>query len=195
MLLEQSTGFLTGSVYSDPSLVKMFRAESRPASIKNVVAVKAHPNVKLFGAEKLRNTFGPSAPLVLVVRDPYRTLWSEGQRRITKSLKKKGYVSEGSAHTKKLQQDFLATPRGWKKWEELAFKLGADYLQMWKGYEDMIKGGSPYVLIPFEDLQSPDRQAGALEKILEFIGNGWDTQRVKCAFKLGENKEIRRGRA
>jgi hypothetical protein len=192
MLLEQSTGFLTGSVYNDPSLNSMFRAESRPASIKNVVAVKAHPNVKLFGAEKLRRTFGDAPPLVLVVRDPYRTLWSEGQRRITRTLKKKGQTSAGAAHTHKLQTQFLASKRGWAKWEELAFKLGADYLQMWKDYADMIKGGSPFVLVAFEDLQNAETQAEALERILDFIGAGWDRKRVSCAFELGDNSEIRR---
>jgi len=192
MLLEQATGWLTGSVYNDPSLKRMFRAEGMFAR-RDLVAVKVHPNVKNWNAARVQTTFGAAPPLILVVRDPFRAIWSEGQRRITRFLRRSGRAEgQGASHTQSLTRAWLGDERNWAKWVALATRMAADYYDMWVGYETLIDAGSPYVFIAYEDLTEVPSRHGALQRMIAFIGDAFEEQRVGCAFDSAENKNIRR---
>lgn len=194
-LLEHATGYLTGSVYNDPSLKKMFRAEGK-SKTSAVVAIKAHPNVKGWDADRLKSRFGPNASLILVVRDPYRSFWSEGQRRITRSLRKKalqaGVKLDGTAHAMQVTKKHLTANQNWMKWKGLAMKLADDYTQMWRSYKAMIRGGSDHVFIAYEDLKTKETREHALSTMLDFVGEGFDAAKIKCAFHAAENGSIHR---
>ena len=192
MLLEQATGWLTGSVYNDPSLKRIFKAEGMHGR-RDLVAIKVHPNVKGYDAERVQNTFGATTPMILVVRDPFRAIWSEGQRRITRSLRHiHNFLGKGGIHTLSLTRNWLSNKNNWGKWVQLAKRMATDYHAMWMHYDTLIQRGAPHVFIPYEDLTDETRRHGALDDMLQFIGHGFDQKRVQCAFDSAENKAIRR---
>lgn len=195
MVLEQATGFATGSVYQDPSLKKIFKAEGA-FTRRDLIAVKAHPNIKAWSASKLQHTFGAKAPLLLVVRDPLRAIWSECQRRITRALAKRRRPGRrpagGAMHTMKLAQSWLLEPGNWIRWAGLAHKLAADYTRMWVDYKAHIAGGAPHLFVEYERLADRRARDGALRAMLGWLGSGWDKRKVECAFDAAEDDRIRR---
>jgi hypothetical protein len=189
MLIEQATGFLTGSVYNDPALRSIFIGEGRKNS--NVIAIKAHPNVAGWDASKLLQSFQPKVPLMLIVRDPFKCMWSEGQRRM--SRRRKQITREaGSVHTMQVTKKQLLNKENWVRWLALVIKLAEDYTKMWTSYETVIAAGSDYIFIPFERLTDPAQQGQTLHEMIAFLGSGFPAGREACAFVTSEHDKIRR---
>eukprot|EP00039_Didymoeca_costata_P013773 m.214511 g.214511 ORF g.214511 m.214511 type:complete len:826 (-) comp15869_c1_seq1:1829-4306(-) len=192
MLLEQGTGWMTGSVYQDSALKRIFRGEGLFGR-RDLVAIKAHPNVK-FGAKRIMGYFGKSPPLILVVRDPFKAIWAEAQRRLVK-VSRKWHPSHGGTHVMTLQTTWLQKEENWKLWTDLALRLAEEYVQMWTDYKTLINAGSKKVFVPFEALTDPSKQHTALQRMLAFIGDNFNNSRVKCAFLSSNLSTIRRSRS
>ena len=95
MAIEFSTGFYSGSIYGDPTLLPLLPGEGRCDG--SVIAVKAHPtHLDSFdivaaddGAMRLNTTRKPQyakcarlrfASAIAVIRDPYLSIWAEYKR-------------------------------------------------------------------------------------------------------------------
>lgn len=124
LLIEYSTGVYSGSVYSDMQLVPTLPGEVECS--KHVSVVKAHPHTHsardlLDG--KLKSDFNKCArghvnrfdKVVLLIRDPFDSIWSEYQRRV--SSNHVGTIS-------KVEFD-------WVRWIVNAGYLSYQYLRMW----------------------------------------------------------------
>jgi hypothetical protein len=189
MLLEQATGFSTGSVYNDPSLKKIFKSEGRQ---NNVIAIKAHPNVGGWSGARVLKSFKARPPLMLVVRDPFRCIWSEGQRRMSRSKKRKTKGVTGNVHSMQVTREQLLNPPNWSKWLALAAKLADDYTAMWASYEMIIASGSDHIFVTFEKLTDPAQQGDTLKTMIDFIGTGFSDEKRRCAFVASNHDQIKR---
>lgn len=81
-LIEQATGYATGSVYNDKSLLKKFKGENAWPSQKQSIVVKAHvwPRITNF----LNETGQVSVPgCIFILRNPKDSLLAEYTRRLT----------------------------------------------------------------------------------------------------------------
>ena len=192
LLLESATGFLTGSVYNDQSLKKTI-LKGEGAMGPKVITTKAHPTRWTFS--KLKRRFGSRFPAIFLVRDPFRMLWSEGQRRMMRdlgtrrpSLKKKSVLG---THQLKLTRDDLS--KYWSKWESLAKTLAEDYVNMWATeYTSVVSGGGDYIFLDFEELTDRGTRHDALQNVVDFLGDGFNPDRVRCAFDASSSEGAHR---
>lgn len=78
-LIEQSTGFLTGSIYSEAGIVKSLKGELENPADNNTIAVKAH-SLGSFIKKKLQ-----IAGCVVILRNPKDAILSDFTRRTHKN--------------------------------------------------------------------------------------------------------------
>lgn len=94
LLIEHSTNILTGSVYNDAKLLKALPGEFK--CNYEVSVVKVHPHTHPFeglrtgkfnsDAEKCKKgKIKGFQKAILLIRDPFDSIWSEYQRRVTQS--------------------------------------------------------------------------------------------------------------
>ncbi|XP_042210449.1 WSCD family member AAEL009094-like [Homarus americanus] len=140
-LLQQATGYYSGSVYKDYALMKNgFPAES--VSNGSVVVVKTHE----WGPE-MRKTFGRA---ILVMRDPYLAIQAEFNRQSG------GHI--GHAQPDKYTRD------GGRYWEKFVTNKALAWMNTTL---DWLKFDRPLHLVFYEDLL--DNLPEEMRRILEFL--------------------------
>lgn len=190
LLIEYSTGIYTGSVYDDSSLL-----EPLPGEFKcnwQVSAVKVHPHTHHF-AELRGGTFGSDnnkcnkgnvrrfERVIIVLRDPFDSIWSEFQRRITQS------------HVSGVRKNRF----NWHRWQANAASLAHAYFDMWEiehmGIERQLKP-EDILYIRYEDLKNKEKRVEAMRKIAVFLRFPADVpdERLECAFVLADNRQAHR---
>jgi len=192
LLIEYSTGILTGSVYNDRSLLEELPGEFTCSW--TVSAVKVHPHTHPF--EPLRSGgFGSDdnkcnrggvkrfERAVLLIRDPYDSIWSEYQRRLTQS-----HVS-----------GVFKAGFDWHRWQANAASLANMYHEMWAvqhtGIQRHFKP-EDYIFVSYERLKDRATRTGELARILAFLRIQPQQQvtqeQLECAFVLAESKRAHR---
>jgi hypothetical protein len=182
LLIEHATGYLSGSVYGDLSLLEHFPGEYMCS--KEVALIKAHPTTHDY-RELERGFFNHRCKTinrfdkaVMIVRNPYDAIWSDHNRKITRS------------HVGKiLEKDFKK-----KEWVINAKRLANKYKIMWtESYTPFMKQyPNGYLIIKYEDLMNPDLQIGLLEKIMQFMGHESSSEKMQCAFYLANHPSVKR---
>lgn len=230
LLIDWSTGIYTGSFYDDKDLLRILPGESR--CDKSVSAIKAHPHINSFesilagdlppkcstllrskkassdhnSGNKDMHVTTPNPfifdKVILLIRDPYDSIWSEFQRR------KSGSHVRGVRNTIKMQ----------KSWTAVYKELAEKYVDMMtKDYPAITNGSSienrnnvvgergqapsntqiKSLTIRYEDLRNPSLAVKVLQEIIEFIFppsfglvGGWEhdmERKLRCAFVLADN--------
>eukprot|EP01038_Epipyxis_sp_PR26KG_P016023 gene16023-21749_t len=194
MLIEYTTGIYSGSVYTDSTLL-----EALPGEIScslNVSVVKVHPTTHSFESLRLGNF--PSDDnykcnrggikefrrAILLLRNPYDSIWSEYQRRVTES------------HVKCIKKESF----DWHRWQANAAALSNNYYDMWHiHYVNITKFFHPnnVLYLKYEDLKRKATRIHALRKVANFLevnfSNSFvDRERLECAFILGESEKAHR---
>mmetsp|Transcript_1582 Transcript_1582/g.2527 ORF Transcript_1582/g.2527 Transcript_1582/m.2527 type:complete len:308 (-) Transcript_1582:111-1034(-) len=183
LLIEHATGYLSGSVYGDLSLVPALPGEF--LCNKEVSIIKAHPTTHDFSIVE-RGNLGHRCRIhhfnkaVMVVRNPYDAIWSDHNRKITRS------------HVGKiLEKDFDR-----KAWFLNANRLARKYKAMWTDSYTPFMRRYPngYIIVKYEDLIHPEYQLAELKKIMDFMGYDISDKRMQCAFFLANNPTVKRPR-
>lgn len=191
MLLEAATGYLTGAVYNDRSLKTILKGEG--VHTAKVIVTKAHPTRWTYN--KLQKYYGPKFAAVLLVRDPYRMLWSEGQRRLLKTAAaRKFHHHHGDpvgVHTARMSKAYLK--QNMATWEALALSLVNDYVRMWtEEYTRLAAAGGNVTFLDFDLLTRPAAREAELRRVLNFLGSGWRSTSASCAFEAETSKGAHR---
>lgn len=189
LLIEHATGIYTGSVYNDDSLLKALPGEFTCSW--TVSAVKVHPHTHHFN-ELRAGTFGSDnnkcnkgsvkrfERAILLLRDPFDSIWSEFQRRVSQShvsgVRKAGF--------------------NWHRWQANAANLAHAYADTWSiehmGIERHFKP-EDILYLRYEDLKNEAKRVEALQKLVQFLRfPSQDKQKLECAFVLAENKAAHR---
>lgn len=186
-LIEFSTGIFSGSIYDDHSLRGILPAELECSNRQSVI--KAHPNH--FHFQQLyegpfpvgfrdkcnRGNVHKFTRAILLIRNPYDTIWSEFERRHSKShnsgiLKSSFDKSFWYKSLKQLTLQFVTT------WEE-------DY-----SYIENVLAKADYMYVKYESLRDPLQRITTLRTIVTFLQLSSETvsdNRLDCSFKLSEN--------
>jgi hypothetical protein len=116
---------------------------------------------------------------VLLIRDPFDSIWSEYQRRLTQS----------HVHgIKRFNFD-------WSRWQANAASLSNNYAQMWKQqYMGIEKKFKKYdiLYIKYEDLKRKSTRVATLESVVNFLGISASLEKLECAFLLAESTKAHR---
>ena len=131
MLIEYATGVYSGAVYSDMKLAKVLPGEVECS--QHVSVVKAHPHTH--AAQGLltgrfesdfnkcsRGNVKKFDKVILLIRDPFDSIWSEYQRRLSTS-------HVGAIPKKNFD---------WVRWIVNAGYLSYQYLEMWEKHHAYI---------------------------------------------------------
>ena len=192
LLIEFATGIYSGSIYNDKSLFDIMPGEYTCSW--RVSVIKVHPHTH--GYKSGENPFGLGQHFksdndkcvkgnvlkfkraVFLIRDPYDSIWSEFQRRVSKS-----HVS-----------GILKSEFHWEQWYANAGNLAHRYLEMWKHYGDMTQdyGIHNIIFVRYEDLRNISLRVATLRKVVDFLHVPTTDERVSCAFNLSENKGAHR---
>ena len=181
LMIEHATGYYSGSVYGDESLLEAFPGEY--ICSPEVVVIKAHPTTHTFqdlerGDYNHRCTIHHIEKAILILRNPFDAIWSDHNRKITRS------------HVGKiLEKDFNR-----KEWVTNAKRLAYKYSEMWPiSYQPFIrKHPTGYLLIKYEELIDPKIQIEKLESIMNFLKISFTSERLKCAFYLANHPTVHR---
>lgn len=198
LLIEHATGVYTGSVYNDASLLQALPGEF--TCDWRVSAVKVHPHTHEFSrlngasggfnsdANKCKRGNIPRFErAVLLIRDPFDSIWSEFQRRVTQS------------HV----EGILKSTFNWPRWQANAANLAHQYLTMWEvHYMGIERAYRPedVLYIRYEDLKDKDRRIHALNQLVTFLKLPVSTaasiaperEQLECAFVLADNERAHR---
>ncbi len=217
LLIEYTTGIFSGAVYNDASLLEALPGEFTCNYAVSVV--KVHPHTH--GFEELRlGTFNSDngkckkgkvngfRRAILLIRNPFDSIWSEYQRRVSKS------------HVTGIDRAGF----DWHRWQANAASLSHMYHEMWalhhSGIEKHFRPGEPLpfirsyntalfsdcvtasaafdtedvLYIKYEDLK--DRASGAnieaMRKVADFLKTPASVEKLQCAFVLAENRDAHR---
>jgi hypothetical protein len=195
LLLEYSTGIVTGSIYNDIYLKSLFPGEI--SCVNRQAVVRAHPDdvhltssrnglhVKIefigYDAKCLRGKANRFEKFLVIIRDPYRALWSEYQRRVTL-----GAHNEGIEQSKFNQS-------AWE--EDLLEKSALEYAVQWpRIYKEIFRDTTrSFIIVQYEHLANPNTRIATLKKLVDFLQLGVISEdRLKCAFFLAENPIVKR---
>ncbi len=119
---------------------------------------------------------------IILLRDPFDSIWSEYQRRVSKShvqgIPKRGF--------------------NWHRWQANAAALGNSYFRTWEyehsGIERELKP-EDYIYLKYEDLKDKQKRVSVLKDILKFLRydeHAANDERIECAFILAENRQAHR---
>eukprot|EP01059_Diplonema_ambulator_P006866 TRINITY_DN16444_c0_g1_i1.p1 TRINITY_DN16444_c0_g1~~TRINITY_DN16444_c0_g1_i1.p1 ORF type:complete len:300 (+),score=64.69 TRINITY_DN16444_c0_g1_i1:354-1253(+) len=172
LLVEQSTGLLTGSMYHKDEIMKeVFKGETHCDN--TVIGIKSHKKVP-----KRCQAVEGTGRVALLVRHPMRTFFAEYSRKISTAKNRhidgidrdKFNMTNFTVVVKKMASEWvtqipvrLATPRG-----------------------------ATYHILRFEDLTHPKRGPPSLRSLLAFLDVCASLPSVKCAYKHSNNPAIRR---
>ena len=194
LLIEYSTGVLSGSVYNDPTLKTLFPGEFFCNTRESVIKIHPHThpwervkksiyiisdrNKCKDGQVKINNKS------IHLVRDPFSAIFSEYQRLWTRSHT--GIISESRFNT--------------SSWERAAARLAHAFNDMMKkdytGIEEFL-GKKNVLYVKYEDLKNTTTRVDTLRKIVEYVGI-WtkDTdqkdERLECAFVNAAKIRVKR---
>jgi hypothetical protein len=193
LLIEYGSGIYTGSVYNDDKLLTALPGEF--TCNWQVSAVKAHPHTHrasdllsghyLSDNDKCRKgNIQRFERFVLLIRDPFDSIWSEFQRRVSQS------------HVAGIPKDSFS----WHRWQANAMNLAHAYFDMWKLDHEVIERQLPsssYLYVKYEDLKDKGNRHQALEKIVSFLrlpstssmSSKFLMKRLECAFLLADNRQ------
>jgi hypothetical protein len=183
LLIEYGTGILTGSMYNDGSLVKILPGELH--CDRTVSVIKCHPFHYPFTRLKTGSVYRKcmSARLrfftraILVIRNPYDSIWSDYQRYVTESHVGKILLSEYN-HSKYIPYVKL---------------LSTKYMEMVEfDYPDIIEdfGNDDIFFTKYEDLINPSKQLTILHDMVAFLKYPTTMDRLKCAIILSERAQV-----
>ena len=223
MLLDFSTGYYTGSIYGDPSLLPLLPGEGR--CDRAVVAVKAHPThidsldfvpVAGGGALQLNTTRKPQylkcAELrfnaaILVIRDPYRSIWAEYKRYVNwkEVVANRPAVRASSSCRQALRSQplhsgaLLRACFSEAHFHEHAYHLARSWKHMWYHYgrfKGMRASGARVLELSYEELVQPEKRLPALRAMVGFLRLGAlahvADDALECSFRLADNPHIHR---
>jgi len=158
-LIEEYTGYYTGSVYHDGKLYRGgFKGEKEEWREGRVVITKTHT---------FRPEYDPLTDAVILIRNPYDCFLSEFNR-----------ITSGSDHTGKASNaDFMDA-----KWVERDFpKLASRWLRL---YTNLLKSGNDILPIIYEEMKADPKME--MKKIVKFLDVHTDYEsKYDCLF--GDN--------
>ena len=189
LLIEYATGIYTGSVYNDKSLLHALPGEF--TCNKQVSVIKIHPHTHTFeslrtgrfqsdarkcqrgGIDKIRRA-------ILLIRDPFDSIWSEFQRRITQS------------HVGGIQKSNF----NWPRWQANAASLSHQYNIMWAIHHTGIEkhfSKENILYIKYEDLKNKSTRVDTMQRVVDFLGIASPSrEQLECSFLLADNRETHR---
>lgn len=189
LLIEYGTGIYSGSVYNDQTLLHSLPGEF--TCNWQVSVIKIHPHTHPFeglrtgvfnsdankckrgGVDKIRRA-------ILLIRDPYDSIWSEFQRRITQS-----HVG-----------GVLKANFNWPRWQANAAALSHAYNLMWAVHHAGIEkhfAEKDILYLKYEDLKNKATRVDTLMKVAKFLAISHPTrEQLECAFALADNRETHR---
>jgi len=191
LLIEYGTGIYSGSVYNDNALMDALPAEF--TCNWKVSVIKVHPTTHAFKDLKnggfrsdggLKCTKGKVLTFkraVLLIRNPFDSIWSEFQRRVSKS-------HVGGIDTKAFD---------WSQWQAHAASLASDYKQMWTVQYTGIEHPSGYakediIYIKYEDLKNETTRVQEMQKLADFLGILVTPEQLACSFVLASRNTTHR---
>jgi hypothetical protein len=199
LLIEHATGVYTGSVYNDQSLLEALPGEF--TCNWQVSAVKVHPHTHTFAdlysgrfhSDNNKCTRGGVMKFeraILLIRNPFDSIWSEYQRRVTQS------------HV----EGILRKTFDWSRWQANAAHLSHKYNEMWrehyKGIEKRFTKEN-ILYLRYEDLKNKATRVETLRSVAKFLRISLtnmkhieaeiaNNERFECAFVLAENTQAHR---
>ena len=213
LLLDHSTGIYSGSIYGDSSLLPLLPGEGR--CDRSVIAVKAHPPhidssdilPTRSGAFRLNVSRKPQyvkcASLrfdaaIIVVRDPYRSIWAEYKRYVNwkEVVAGQAPASPSGACREALRAQplhsggLLKTCFNESHFHHHAQHLARAWKHTWFHYNRFRAMPNARLLqLTYEELLEPRRRAAVLRSVLEFLGLGWrlSDDAIACASALAEH--------
>lgn len=199
LIIEFMTGFYTGSIDRyDVELTHLFPGE-RACGIRMSV-IRGHPGSfaldddglvyisdkferKKCARPGLVTTF---PKIVLLTRDPYRSIFADFQRRLTNNHT--GAVSN-------LTVSNNPGPKVQSKWYAIALEESQYFAQHWNRFVyPMLQKYQPHrvMVLRYEALTNPQMRYGELERLMQFMGYNYSTTRARCAFSLSETPSVHR---
>lgn len=203
LLIEFATGYYTGSVYDDKTLLKALPGEWTCSS--QVVMVKIHPHTHPIGAiekgqpDRKCKSLKPFDRGVLLIRDPFDSIWSEYQRRKTQS------------HVGKIQRSKFSK----EDWVKNAESLALQFKKMWftsyrkfieqhpnpnqnpnqnqnqnTNTDDEALAQMAYIVPRYEEMKDDRTKFDILRSVVAFLGFSPEDipdERVYCAFLLSSH--------
>ena len=180
-----SAGHYSGSVYGDESLLAEMPGDYECS--RRVPIIKAHPTTHDFNDlrrgrlnQRLCKTIHHFDKAIMVIRNPYDAIWSDHNRKITRS------------HVGKIKR--INFDR--KVWVKNAQRLALKYQAMWsKSYDPFTqakKVGEHFLIIKYEDLINPELQQHILGQILQLLQYNSTPQQIQCAFYLANHPKVQR---
>ena len=188
LLIEYATGIYSGSVYNDKSLLEVLPGEFTCNFQVSVIKVHphTHPGIELvdgtFNSDDhkcMRSNLRKFERALLLVRDPFDSIWSEYQRRFTQN------------HVLGIKNSTF----DWYRWTANAANLATGYFEMWAYHYAAIERRlrqSDILFLRYEDLKSRDKRVDALRKITDFLHVKASDERLECAFIQAENPQAHR---
>ena len=190
LLIEYGTGIYTGSVYNDKTL-----REPLPGEFTcdwSVSVVKAHPHTHSiepllglggkFNSDQqkcFRGGVHKFERAILLIRNPFDSIWSEYQRRLTQS------------HTGGIHRNGF----DWVRWQANAATLSHLYYEMNnRHYSTIFKklNKANVLVIKYEDLYNKTTRVETLDKVIRFLKVRPSKDRLECAFLLSQSKKALR---
>lgn len=183
LLIEFATGIYSGSVYNDRTLLEALPGEF--TCDWSVSVIKVHPHTHNaaallhggFNSDNMKCKRGRVQKFqkaVLLIRDPYDSIWSEFQRRLTQS------------HVAGIPTSYF----DWYRWQANAANLAYKYWEMWQLQYTAIEQELPrenVLYIKYEDLKNKDTRVNAMHDVAKFLGVDSTPEQLDCAFILAEN--------
>jgi hypothetical protein len=184
LLVEYATGTYTGSSFDEDRALKRLLPGTRYCDF-TVSMAKMHPNDTNFTriitgdlpGKCLKGGIEYFDKAILVIRNPYDAIWSEHQRRLTKS------------HTGSLEEYSF----DWGAWFYNANELSGSYQAMVDYDYSMAEstfGSDGILYIRYEDLLDKGKRLQQLEKMTRFLGYSPSSEQLKCAFIQAENPMV-----
>jgi len=214
LLIEYATGYYTGSIYGDESLIDIFPGE--PYCGRRMVGIKAHPgqlwmpkinvakavvdlNVKSFRRRCHRGLIYGFERILLVTRDPWKSMWAEYSRRISSMI-----ISNNNNNSKILlnhNKSITIDIYNHKVWLQQAMMQVLGEKEFWNHQFIDINDSftsKHLAIFRYEDLLDNNKRINTLRNIIKFINpnnddnNNIDENRLQCAFQLSNNPIIHR---
>lgn len=209
LLIEYATGYLTGSIYGDQSLIDLFSGE--PFCGRRMVAIKAHPgqlmmpkinvakavvdmNVKSFRRRCHKGLIFGFERMILVARDPWKSMWAEYSRRMSSMI-----VSNRNNTLHAHNISITADTFNQKVWLQQAMMQVLGEKEFWNKqfieFNESLKS-THLVVFRYEDLLDESKRIDTLRHMIKFINANDDSKvdenRLQCAFQLSNNPIIHR---
>jgi hypothetical protein len=200
LLIEYATGYYTGSIYGDESLIDIFPGELFCG--RRMVAIKSHPgqlwmpkintakavvdlNVKSFRRRCHKGLIYGFERMILVTRDPWKSMWAEYNRRKAHHLVHNISVKAETFNSKVwLQQALMQVLGETEFWNQ-------QFIQMNQSFTT-----THLAVFRYEDLLDETKRIDALRDMIKFIDPNDDgivnESRLQCAFVLSNNPIIHR---